>query len=130
MKDPTLEIQKGIRSALTSALDVEVIVNPSGAPPYVIIGDDTMTYWSADKQNDTSQVTHTMVAWDTTMTGAKQTAADAIEALTNRTSPLQITGFSLSDFRLDFRGNPVEDKQTDATYWGVPFRIRYWINQG
>lgn len=62
MKDPTLALQGALHALLSSSLTVYDAVPQNAAFPYVTIGDDTMTDWSA-KGEGKAEVTATVHTW-------------------------------------------------------------------
>jgi hypothetical protein len=134
VNDPTLTLQAAIRTRLLSALSsagqtAEVVTGGATSLPYIQIGQITVGEWIPNKTATGTEVTHTLVAWSTTATEAQQIAATALQTLTDRANAISLTGYSLSDFRLDFKGGPIEDRETDITIYGVPLRVRYRITQ-
>ena len=134
MNDPTIALLTGIRTKVLAAyssagITAGVSTNPSSDPPYTILGDVTVVEWKPNKTAIATEATSTLVSWSTTLTEAQTIAATALSALTDKDSPISVTGFSLSDFRLDFKGSPIIDSETDMTLYGVPLRIRYRITQ-
>lgn len=139
MQDPTLPLQLAIAAAITTELNTQgysndrVLVDPepNQALPYVVLGQATVIPFST-KTKEGGDCTHTFVAWAATYTESAQIADYALQAVTDRASPLTVTGFDPAQATLDYRGTPLREEAPGTAsgwYWGTPVRIRYKLVQ-
>jgi hypothetical protein len=142
MKDPAIPLQKAavtaIRSALTTAgyssPNDRVLwdLKPGQTMPYIVVGGESVITWPT-KTSEGGEVTLSYTAWGVTAEAAATIADYAIRALTSRTAPLTPSGYTMSSYDLDFRGSTIRDEVPTATgsrsYWGVPFRVRYRVEE-
>jgi hypothetical protein len=137
MKDPAVAVQKAAVTAIRAAFNTAGYSNPSDrvlwdpkpgqTMPYLVITGETVIPWPT-KDTEGGEVTLSYTGWGTSVESAATLVDYAIQALTNRTSPLTPTGFDTSSYDLEFRGTPIRDEVPTATgnrsYWGIPFRFR------
>jgi hypothetical protein len=131
MTDPGLALQKSVGDVLVAA-SLSVVAGdapPGQAFPYVRIGDDTLIPFHT-KDVDGADATATVVAWGANPTSGKTTSSSALAALTNRASPLTLTGWRVLMVELDARLSMLVDRQDDETaYYGFPIRIRLTLQE-
>lgn len=141
MNDPSLPLHKAIRLAVIAAMtggytspSSRVIIDPeegTSPVPYVVMGNDTVIEFPT-KTTEGGDVTHTITCWARTYTEAMTLANVVVAALTSRTSPLDVTGFTTARAMLDFRGPAIRDDaagEDEGALYGVPVRVRYWLVQ-
>ncbi len=111
MGTPSNALQAAIYTRLTGYAPLTALVSTrvydfvpaSAQPPYVVIGDDTVSDWS-DKATNGWEVTMTLHCWDYEKAGRKSVKAilSAIyDALHRQESNVTVTGFTLIEIRFD-----------------------------
>jgi len=138
MNSPLLPFQVGAITRIEVVMAANghagdrVFVDPSHgqALPYVVCGSDTLIRVST-KDNDMTELTHTFVAWSDSMGEAKTVADYVVQALTDDSNLVAITGFSVTTNDLDFIGPPLsdEDQGGNDNRYGVPVRVRYVVKE-
>ena len=132
MIDPRKALQEGIFDALNAA-GVTALVDPDDTDslPYTVFGGGTLIEGpTMNKDTDGVAATHTLISYADNITDAQTNASTGMDALTDRTSPITVSGWTLSLCRLDFAGEPMkDDAKPNEIFWGVPYRIRFWLTQ-
>jgi hypothetical protein len=105
-----------------------VFVDPEDgqALPYVEIKFATLTRRES-KDNNFTEATMTFNAWADSRTGAELVADYVLEAMTDDSNLVSVTGFSVSENRLDFIGpaSVEENEGGNDNLYAVPVRVRY-----
>ena len=142
MKDPAVAVQKAAISAIRAKFTAAGYAAPNSrilwdpkpgeSMPYLVVGGETVIPWPT-KTTEGAEVSLSYTAWGTTVESAATLADWAIQALTDRASPITPTGYDTSSYDLEFRGGTLRDEVPTATgsrsYWGIPFRVRIRVTQ-
>lgn len=136
MTDATRPLQAAIYTRLVSALttagysspSTRVLQNPrpSDALPYLVFTGSTAIDFG-NHTNDGQELAVSLTAWAETPGAADALIETAVDALLDRTDPITVSGFTLADYRLDFRGSMLFEQTGPDEYYGVPLRIRYRV---
>ena len=134
MPSPGNALQKAIYQRLDSQLSTPVYdhVLQGSAPPYVVIGADTMTDFSS-KTTSGFDCTLTIHAWDYDKAGRKSVKtilSDIYDALHRQEASITVTGFQLLmldfEFEESFQETAIEG-DADGYYHGVQrYRAVLW----
>ncbi len=123
MASPGNALQQAIYQRLASQLTTPVYdhVPQNAAPPYVVIGADTLIEWGT-KTRDGWEATVTVHAWDFEKAGRKSVKtilSNLYDALHGQS--LTVAGFSLIDLRFEFEETYQENAEgaSDHYYHGV-----------
>lgn len=104
---PSNEIQRAIYAQLTAqipATPVYDFVPQNVAPPYIVIGDDTMVS-ANDKTTQRHEYTITIHVWDRNKSGRKSTKtllSSVYDALNHQETALTMTGFQTISMQHEF----------------------------
>lgn len=131
-RSPFLPLQKGCYNALTGAgLTALVSPNEGDTLPYTVIGMGTVqTGWAKSKTSEGYVGYMDFHSWATTLTTAQSNADTGIQALTDESSIITVTGYSVIQCKLDIVGPPIKDSsQPNQIYWQVPYTIKYEIRK-
>lgn len=125
MRDPTLALQGALHALLSSSLTVYDAVPQNAAFPYVTVGDDTMTDWSA-KGEGKAEVTATVHTWSRYKgrKECKEIMDDVLQAVTG--ASWSLTGFHVVTCGLEF--SQVLEEADGITRHGVQ-RFRFRIEE-
>lgn len=141
MSSPDNALQAGIFSRLSSYSGLTSIIGgnhvydfvpETAEPPYVVIGDDTLTEWDTKSRNGWD-ATVTIHAWSYETAGRKQVKSilSAIHDALHRQEPaVTVSGFTLVELRRDFQQTFQEtavEGQSDR-YWHGLIRFRALIH--
>jgi len=132
MNDPRNAVQDTVYDLLNGA-GLTALVDPddSDALPYTVFGDATFTVDAmTTKTTEGTEVVHQCVSWATDPDTAQANANTGLAAITDRTITVSVTGYEVNAVLPDF-GGPIikDDLRPNETYWGVPYRVRFWLTQ-
>jgi len=108
-----------------------VFVDPAHdqAFPYVHVDGSTLIPWHAKGSNG-AEFTMTFTSWADSYVAAAQCSDQVLQAVTNLSSPLTITGFTVSRDDPDIGLDPLKDDiDPDDIRWGFPVRVRYMVRE-
>lgn len=131
-RSPFLPLIDGTQAALTTA-GLTAIVDPDedDSLPYTTVGLGTVqTGWAHTKTSEGYVGYMDFASWAVTLTTAQSNADTGIQALTNDSATITVTGYSVIQAKLDIIGPPIKDtSQPNQVYWQVPYTIKYEIRK-
>ena len=132
MTDPRKALQEGIGTAL-EAVGLTIFADPRAVSSlaYTTFGGGTFIEGpTMNKDTDGVEATHTMVSWADSISTAQNNASTGLDALTDRSAVITVTGWTISLCRPDFGGEPIkDDTKPNEIWWGIPYRVRFWMTK-
>ncbi len=131
-----MNIQNLLQDECYDKLDgasLTVYINPedSDSLPYTVLRAGAVTEGLLmSKTHDGFSVTMSATSWSTSPDTAQANAATGVSALIDRDVAWSVTGYTVSMVRLEHLGELVEDDSRPiATYWAVPYAIRFEVEE-
>ena len=139
VKDPRLPFQSAAITAIEAALvsfngswsGDRVLVDPrhDESFPYVHIDGSTVIPWHT-KDTRGAEFTMTFTSWADSYVDAAQCSDQVLQTLTDNTTPLVISGYSVARDDPDILLEPLKDDiDPDDIRWGFPVRVRYIVKE-
>jgi len=132
MTDPRGALTDAIYDALnTASLTALMSPNEEDSLPYtkmdggLIVDGGGLT----TKSSEGAEIVFGLTSYATNETDAMTNASTGLDALTDRTAPLSVTGYTTARCDVDTSLPPARDIVNDLEYWGIHYSVRFTLKQ-